>query len=128
MIISLCMLYLTIVTDGGYLPYSLTPARSGFYVLYLSADIDECEDQRSCPHNSTCVNSLVAFDCVCTEGYKYNKTKGTCEGENYVVKSYFHAACVFAAWKMPQLGQENVPELTSVLNTQPSLDKHDEGM
>ena len=115
-----------IMAHASNLSCHLTPY---FCVPCSSADIDECQDQRACPSNSTCVNNLGGFDCVCSAGYRYNKTKGTCEGEKYVVtSSFFYAASQFVAWRMPQLGQENVIELAPVLNTQPSLDKHGEQM
>ena len=43
--------------------------------FYLTSDIDECNNENYvCPENSTCVNKLGTYECLCEVGYTWNGT------------------------------------------------------
>ena len=48
--------------------------------LYLSADIDECDDDDSndCNSNAMCINTEGSYQCQCSDGYTGDGTQ--CEG------------------------------------------------
>ena len=54
----------------------------GFSGLNCGTNIDECEE-RSCPENTTCVDGINSFRCVCSNGYdapNCTETAGNNEG------------------------------------------------
>ena len=41
-----------------------------YYVMYLNADIDECENgEDNCHENAQCTNTKGSFICSCNPGY-----------------------------------------------------------
>ena len=57
-----------------------------FTFFYSSLDINECLTSNPCPHNSTCMNTIGSFNCICAIGFAYNETTRVCQGEKYVVQ------------------------------------------
>ena len=45
-------------------------------------DIDECDDNNTCPPPGICENSFGAFICTCPPGYKLNAQGNACEDIN----------------------------------------------
>ena len=38
-----------------------------FYVFYV--DLNECEEINDCHENSSCINTLGSFQCICLDGF-----------------------------------------------------------
>ena len=49
-------------------------------LFFVSADIDECEDNSTCPdETATCRNTKGSYECICkNKGYEYKKAERSC--------------------------------------------------
>ena len=58
--------------------------------MYLSIDIDECVDPKSCSRSDSeaCVNTVGSFVCQCKPGYMRNYDESNCEGTYGVVANH----------------------------------------
>ncbi|XP_035221375.1 fibrillin-1-like isoform X2 [Stegodyphus dumicola] len=43
--------------------------------IEICEDIDECQEQTSCPNNTECFNIFGSYDCQCKQGYRPTETK-----------------------------------------------------
>ena len=55
---------------------------SPFQIGMHCQDIDECDDNNTCPPPGICENSFGAFICTCPPGYKLNAQGNACEDIN----------------------------------------------
>ena len=50
--------------------------------------MDECASNTTCQDNSTCINSIGSFSCVCADGYEYKNNK--CQSILFNLKNFIH--------------------------------------
>lgn len=60
--------------------------------LPIHIDIDECQDEKVCGQNATCINTQGSYFCVCNAGFGVKSGKSMfygnqekCEGEDYKI-------------------------------------------
>ena len=55
------------------MPYFTKRSESiGHISSLITADVDECEINGTCPEHSTCANTFGSFVCTCNEGFMRN--------------------------------------------------------
>lgn len=51
-------------------------------IVCFSSDVDECQENGTCPSPGRCINTLGSFQCVCPRGFKLDPSKRFCTDQD----------------------------------------------
>ena len=63
----------------------------------VSADLDECQHDYTCPENSVCVNDAPGYHCECIQGFE-SQEDGTCTSNTSQIQQIHKII-----YKLPQI-------------------------